>query len=52
MKTFNEILKDLCEESKSVYIDNHDFFILASGALPVDFYQEDKVNLRFPGIIT
>ena len=50
MKPFNAILKDLCEETKTVYIDNHDSFVLASGALPLDCYHADKVNLRFPGI--
>ena len=52
MKPFNDFLKDVCEETKSVYIDNHDFFTLASGALLVDFYHGDKVSFRFPGIRT
>ena len=50
MKPFNAILKDLCETSNAIFIDNHNSFIMASGQLPVDFVHADRVNLRFLGI--
>ena len=49
-KPFNAILKDLCETSNAIFIDNHNSFIMASGQLPVDFFHADRVNLRFLGI--
>ena len=49
MKPFNEILKDLCEQSNANFIDNNNSFIMASGQLPVNFYHAGKVNLRFLG---
>ena len=50
MKSYNTILKDICQAHKVEFVYNHDFFVLASGELPYDYYHADKVNLRFPGI--
>ena len=50
MKPFNAILKNLCELSNAIFIDNHNSFIMASGQLPVDFFHANRVNLRFLGI--
>ena len=49
MRPFNTILKELSTTFGASYIDNHDSFILASGELPFEYYQSDKVNLKFPG---
>ena len=49
MKPFNAILKNLCELSNAIFIDNHNSFIMASGQLPVDFFHAGSVNLRFLG---
>ena len=50
MKPFNAILKDLCEISNAIFIDNHNSFIMAFRQLPDDFFHADRVNLRFLGI--
>ena len=49
MKPFNNILKDLSSEVNATFIDNHDSFVMASGELPFEYFQADRVNLKFPG---
>ena len=49
MKPYNIILKELSTQFDASFIDNHDSFILASGDLPFESFQDDKVNLKFPG---
>ena len=49
MKPYNSILNDLSSQFKAQFIDNHDSFIMASGKLPFEYYQADRVNLKFPG---
>ena len=49
MKPFNNILKDLSSEFKAKFIDNHDSFVMASGELPFEYFQADRINLKFPG---
>ena len=49
IKPYNEILKDLSSQFKAKFIDNHDSFIMVSGELPLEYFQADRINLRFPG---
>ena len=49
MRPYNIILKELSTQYEVSFIDNHDSFILASGDLPFEYFQDDKVNLKFPG---
>ena len=49
MKPFNNIMKDLCSQFKAKFINNHDSFIMASGELPYEYFQEDQINLKFSG---
>lgn len=49
VKPFNNIVKEVCQEFKAEFIDNHDSFIMASGELPYEYFQGDQINLKFPG---
>ena len=50
MTPYNDILRELSVTNKAKFVNNHDSFILASGGLPFDYFQSDKVSLIFPGI--
>ena len=43
MKPYNTILKELSIQFEAKFIGNHDSFILASGELPIEYFQVDKV---------
>ena len=49
MKPYNSIIKELSSQFKAQFIDNHDSFIMASGKLPFEYFQANRVNLKFPG---
>ena len=49
VRPYNSTLKELSAQFEATFIDNHDSFILASGELPFEYFQADKVNLKFPG---
>ena len=49
MKPYNSILNELSSQFKAQFIDNHDSFIMALGKLHFEYYQADRVNLKFPG---
>ena len=49
VKQFNDIIRNICENKDITFIDNHDSFVLASGAQPIEFFYPDEVNLKFPG---
>ena len=49
IRPYNSTLKELSAQFEATFIDYHDSFILASGELPFEYFQADKVNLKFPG---
>ena len=49
MRPYNIILKELSTQYEASVIHSHDSFILASGDLPFEYFQDDKVKLKFPG---
>ena len=49
LKPFNQILKSICEDNNLQFIDNNDTFLLASGAMPESYFDNDKVHLNVSG---
>ena len=49
IRPFNDSLRDLCKSLNVEFISNHDSFVMASGELPFDFFQTDRINLKFSG---
>ena len=49
IRPFNDSLRDLCMSLNVEFINNHDSFVMASGELPFDFFQTDRINLKFSG---
>lgn len=39
----------MSSQFEAQFIDNHDSFIIASGKLLFEYFQADRVNLKFPG---
>ena len=49
LKSFNQILKSICEDNNLQFIDNYDKFLLASGEMPESYFDNDKVHLNVSG---
>ena len=49
IRPFNDSLRDRCKSLNVEFINIHDSFVIASGELPFDFFQTDRINLKFSG---
>ena len=49
LKSYNDILKEMCTKDKIEFIDSYDCFLLASGEMPSSLFHHDKVHLNVHG---
>ena len=49
LEPYNDILRSLCAENDTEFIDNYQNFLLASGEIPSSYFWTDKLHLNQHG---